>query len=519
MATAFPEKYKKYLDWNMYQIYPRSFNDSNGDGIGDIPGIIEKLDYLKELGINAIWLSPVFMSPGVDNGYDVSDYYAINPEFGTMEDMDRLIAEAHKRDIKVLLDFVPNHTSTEHEWFKKSRNPSDPEFEKYKDFYYWYDEKPNNWWSTFGGEAWQFDETRGQYYLHSYAIEQADLNWDNPNVRSEMTKVVDFWVDKGIDGFRIDVIYQISKIIESSNGFGPHMHEYIRGLFGREKTKDIFTVGEIWTSDVNAYIGMTGADRNELTSAFQFDIMYADSMRAARDTMLKWQDLMSENGLLHMLVTDNHDNVRRISRVGNDKELRYESATCLATMMYTLKGMPLIYQGQEVGSANPHYDSIDDFRDVDTLNKHRDNLDEANRISRDNARRPMTWTADKATNYGFTTGTPWITPHSRGDEINLESDLASDKSVYRFYQRLLKLRKDCPELRYGDLEVISTDGNFVVFKRTYENKSVAVVCNFDEASVIDVPISFGELLLTNNADRTDSSCAYLPYEAAVYRLS
>ena len=518
MSVTFPEKYKKYLDWNMYQIYPRSFNDSNGDGIGDIGAIIEKLDYLKELGITAIWLSPVFKSPGVDNGYDVSDYYEINPEFGTMKDIDILISEVHKRDMKILLDFVPNHTSTEHEWFKKSRNPSDPEFEKYKDFYYWYDEKPNNWGSTFGGDAWQYDELRRQYYLHTYAIEQADLNWNNPKVRKEMAKVVDFWIDKGVDGFRIDVIYQISKIMDSSNGFGPKMHEYIHELFGREKTENIFTVGEIWTSDVEPYIGMTSADRNELTSAFQFDIMYTDSMRAARDTMLKWQSLMAENGLLHMLVTDNHDNVRRISRVGNDKELRYESATCLAVMMYTLKGMPLIYQGQEIGCVNPHYNSINDFRDVDTLNKYKDNVDEANKVSRDNARRPIAWTNDKASNYGFTGGKPWITLDSNAKDINVELDLASNKSVYKFYQHLLSLRKNCSELRYGDLEVVSTDGNYVVFKRIYENKGVLVVCNFDEKSIIDLPKNCSELLLTNNAKRTDSSAEFLPFETAVYRL-
>ena len=519
MSVCFPEKYEKYLDWNMYQIYPRSFNDSNGDGIGDIQGIIEKLDYLHDLGINAIWLSPVFMSPGVDNGYDVSDYYAINPEFGTNEDMDRLIHETHARNMKLILDFVPNHTSTEHEWFKKSRNPKDPEFNKYKDFYYWYDEKPNDWGSTFGGNAWQFDKDRGQYYLHTYAVEQADLNWNNKTVRDEMAKVVDYWVDKGIDGFRIDVICQISKTMDGFNGFGPHLHEYIRGLFDREKTKDIFTVGEIWTSDVNEYIKMTGADRHELTTAFQFDIMFTDSMKSARDVMMKWQRLISENGLLHMLVTDNHDNVRRISRIADDGQLRYESATCLATMMYMLKGMPLIYQGQEFGTTNPHYDSIDDFNDVDTLNKYRDNIDEANRVSRDNARRPIAWNADRNSNFGFTTGKPWITLQSNGDSVNFESDIKSDKSVYRFYQKLLELRKNCPELRYGKLEVISDDGNYVVFKRTYDNKSILVVCNFDDNLTINLPKNCGGLLICNNPKRRDSSSDFSPFEAAVFRMN
>ncbi|MBQ2388339.1 MAG: glucohydrolase, partial [Clostridia bacterium] len=339
------KKFENFLDLVIYQIYPRSFKDTNGDGIGDIKGVIEKLDYLVDLGVNAIWLCPCYKSPNHDNGYDIADYRDIMDEFGTMDDMKTLISEMHKRGMKLIMDLVPNHTSNEHKWFIESRKSKD---NPYSDYYYWFDKPVNDWQSMFGGSAWEYDESRKQYYLHSYTVEQPDLNWDNPKVIKEMQDVVDFWVDMGVDGFRCDVIDQISKDFEKGNNFfGPNLHKYIYALFDREKTSHLFTVGECWAGDIEEIKRHSLPERGELTTLFQFNHLDCgrankfnrkdDSLKTVRDILVNWQLLNQKNGLVHSLFTDNHDNSLFISRAGNDKELRYESATCIATMFYLLK--------------------------------------------------------------------------------------------------------------------------------------------------------------------------------------
>ena len=526
------EQYKKFLGYVIYQVYPRSFKDSNNDGIGDICGVIEKLDYLKDLGVNAIWLCPCYKSPNDDNGYDISDYRDIMDEFGTLDDVKRLIAEMHKRDMKLIMDLVPNHTSSEHEWFKQSRKSKD---NPYSDYYYWFDEPQNNWTSCFCGSAWQYDEQRGQYYLHSYAVSQPDLNWENPKVVEEMQSVVDFWVDLGVDGFRCDVIDQISKDWERNwNCFGPTLHEHIHALFGRDNVRDIFTVGECWCGDIDEIARHSAYERGELSTLFQFDHLGCgcngkfnkkpDSLKSVRDIIVKWQLLNQQNDLLHSLFTDNHDNGRFISRVGNDGELRYESATCLAAMFYLLRGVPFIYQGQEFGLTNSHHDSIDEFDDIESINTYKEfcekmPADEAlakiNFGSRDNPRRPMSWTAGK--NGGFSDAEPWLPLHSRCAEINLESDLKSDKSVFRFYKKLLALRKESDVLLYGDFELLSKqEDNCFVFAREYEGRKFIVVCNFEQESEIELGVD-GEIVLSNYGRKTLDR-RFAPYEVAVIKL-
>ncbi len=528
------QKYKDFLSLIVYQVYPRSFKDSNGDGIGDLGGVIEKLDYLKELGVNAIWLCPCYKSPNDDNGYDIADYREIMDEFGTLDDAKRLISEAHRRGIKVIMDLVPNHTSTEHEWFQKSRQSKD---NPYSDFYYWADEPLNDWKSEFCGSAWAYDEVRGQYYLHSYAVSQADLNWNNPAVVKEMQDIVDFWVDLGADGFRCDVIDQISKDFEGNrNCFGPRLHEFINALFGREKTQHIFTVGECWAGDIDEVKRHCASERGELTTLFQFEHIGCgrhdkwtpkeDSLKSVRDILVKWQNLTIKEDLIYTLFTDNHDQSRFISRVGNDKEFRYESATCLGTMFYTLRGIPFIYEGQEFGMIAPHYDSINDFDDIESYNVYaelcekytpEEALEKINFGSRDNTRRPVAWSGDEYA--GFSTVEPWIKTYSGYKEINLQKDLASEKSIFRFYKELLALRSGTPAILYGDFNVISKpeDCNFI-FTREYEGQKILVVCNFEEECDISLEYTAGELLLSNYCRNDGINGRYGKYEIAVYKI-
>jgi len=530
------EKFKNFKNWLIYQIYPRSFFDTNGDGIGDLNGVCAKLDYLKELGVDAIWLCPCYKSPNVDNGYDIADYRQIMDEFGTLEDAKRLIAEMKKRDMKLIMDLVPNHTSDQHEWFKESRKSKD---NPYSDYYYWADKPFNDWQSKFLGSAWAFDEVRGQYYLHSYAPEQPDLNWDNPMVVKEMQDVVDFWVDLGVDGFRCDVIDQISKDFEGDrNCFGPNLHKYINQLFGREKTEHLFTIGECWADEIDEICRHTKAERKELSTLFQFDHMKKTGrngkwipthpeLKFARDTLTKWQVLSQENEILHTLFTDNHDNSYFISRAANDKELRYESATCISTMVFLMNGIPLIYQGQEIGCTESHYDSLDDFDDIESINKyneliangttHEDALKAINFGGRDNARRPMAWTAGK--NGGFTEGTPWITMGSRYKEINLEKDLASEKSIFNFHKALFALRKTREELRQGTfIPLHKAEDNYALYVRELGDKRICVVCNFESATKIDLPKTRGKILLSNYGRLDGDESEFRPYEIAVYSL-
>ena len=526
------QKYKDFLRLVIYQIYPRSFKDTNGDGIGDLPGIIEKLDYIKSLGANAIWLCPCYKSPNDDNGYDIADYRDIMDEFGTMDDMKRLIAEMHARDMKLIMDLVPNHTSIAHVWFQESRKGRD---NPCSDFYYWFDEPPNDWESCFRGSAWAFDEMRGQYYLHSYAITQADLNWNNPAVVKAMQDVVDFWVDMGVDGFRVDVIDQISKDFETGrNCFGPRLHEFIHALFGREKTAHLFTVGECWVDDIEEMRRHCAAERNELSTLFQFDHMECgrtekftpkeDSLRTVRDVLIRWQENTAEYDLLQSLFSDNHDQPPLISRAADDGEKRYESATCLAAMFYLLKGVPFIYQGPEFGLTAAHYDSIDCFDDIESINTYAElcqsmsavaALEKINFGSRDNARRPMAWNAGQGG--GFSDAEPWISLHSRQSKINLENDMMSERSVFRFYQKLLKLRREQDAFLDGSFEVISgPEEECFIFTRTLGQEQWAVVCNFAQETVIELPFD-GEVVLSN-LGRIDVSGIYQEYECAVIRV-
>ncbi len=529
------ERYQQFLRMNVYQIYPRSFMDSNGDGIGDLQGVIQKLDYLKELGINAIWLCPCYKSPNDDNGYDISDYRDIMDEFGTMADMKALIRELHARGMKLIMDLVPNHTSTEHRWFQESRKGKD---NPYSDFYYWFDEVPNDWQSVFLGSPYEFDEVRGQYYLHSFAVRQADLNWNNPAVVKAMQDIVDFWIDQGVDGFRIDVIDMISKDFETGkNGFGPHLHEYIQALFGREKTADLFTVGESGVQDIDEMIRHCSADRGELSTLFLFDHMECgrkdkftpaddpERMKKLRDILVHWQQETAKHDLLHTLFTDNHDQPQLLSRVADDGAHRYESATDLAAMFYLLKGVPFIYQGQEIGMAAARYDSIDCFDDVESINAYREfcetmspgeALEKINFGSRDNARHPMSW--DGTENAGFTKGTPWMLPHSRHEEINVEKDLGSRHSVFRFYQALLKLRRENEAFLDGAFELVSRpEDPYFIYTRILGDERWAVVCNFSEVQDIRLPFSCEAPVLAN-LERNSISGIYAPYECAAARV-
>ncbi len=525
------KRQEEFYDWTFYQVYPRSFKDSNGDGIGDLNGITEKLDYLKELGVNAIWLSPCYKSPNDDNGYDISDYCDIMDEFGTMEDWKNMINEMHKRDIKLIMDFVANHTSSEHKWFQEARKSKDS---PYRDYYYWADKPLNDWKSCFGGSAWEYDEVAGQYYLHSYAIRQPDLNWENPKVREEMIKVVDFWVDLGVDGFRCDVLDQISKDFENNKiSNGPHLHEYINMLFNREKTKNIFTVGECWSANEENVKSLVDGSRNELSTVFNFEHLSVGNagklskadfcMDDMRDIFVKWQNMTQSNELLYTLFLENHDQPRCVSKYGSDKEKRYEFATMLATMTFMQKGIPFIYQGQEIGTANFNAESIDEFNDIESVNyykeaintrNHEDIMADLNYRSRDNARHPMPWNANA--DAGFGSENPWLCFYDRYKEINVEKDRSSEKSVFKFYQRLLKIRKDSNAIRHGIYENI-TDGRkgCYIYKRYDENETYYIICNFENGQTLEFDFD-GEIVLSNS-NRKEINGTYVPYECVIVK--
>lgn len=528
------KKYQAFLKLIIYQIYPRSFKDSNNDGIGDLKGILEKLDYLKDLGINAVWICPCYKSPNIDNGYDISDYRDIMDEFGTFEDVKRLFTEIHARDMKIIMDLVPNHTSTEHKWFQESRKSKD---NPYSDYYYWFDEPVNDWNSLFRGSAWEYDEVRGQYYLHSFAVEQADLNWNNPAVVKEMQDIVDFWVNMGVDGFRCDVIDMIDKDWENDrNCFGPRLHEFIHALFGREKTKHLFTVGECWCDTLEEICLHTQSHRGELSTLFQFD--HTDlgridkytpapaKLRQVRDILIKWEVLSQENDLLYSLFTDNHDQPYFISRMEHQPKQRYEIATCVAAMFYTLRGIPFIYQGQEIGMISPRYDSIDDFDDVESKGYYEhfckdlspaEALAKINFGSRDNTRHPVCW--DDSQFGGFSDTEPWVKPHSMMKTLNLKEDLASEKSVFRFYRDLLKLRSSEAGLTLGTVKFLSQDtDNFLLTLREHEDSRILILCNFEETGSIQTEFTEGKLLLSNYGERAGINGTYQPFEIAVYRI-
>lgn len=528
------EQQKKFYDWIVYQIYPKSFMDSNGDGSGDLNGIRRKLDYLAELGVNAVWLSPCYKSPLEDNGYDISDYYDILDGFGTLDDWKLMIDEMHERGIRLIMDFVPNHTSSEHKWFKEAvKSKNNP----YRDFYYWCDRPVNNWKSAFGGSAWEYDERTNQYYLHSYGKGQPDLNWDNPRVREEMRRVVDFWVDLGVDGFRCDVMDQIAKDFENDmNGNAPKLHDYLRELFGRKEVSHIFTVGECWGAGSDNIYDRISGERRELSTLFQMEHMcvgYAKSkfipaefkLSQVRDVFIKWQNFMQDKELLATLFFENHDQPRCVSKYGNENEYRYESATMLATLILLQKGVPFIYQGQEIGMVNGHCDNISEYRDIEIINFYNDNpygLSELelmrgiNASGRDNARKPMAW--NDGQNGGFTSGTPWMGLCDRYKEINVETDRQSEKSVFNFYKRMIALRKENEEFKRGRYEdMTGQHSGMYIFRRYTEEKSFVVICNFKDESILKDKID-GEIILSNY-DRNTVEGVYRPYETVVIEES
>ncbi|PTY82981.1 alpha-glucosidase, partial [Heyndrickxia sporothermodurans] len=481
----------------VYQIYPRSFNDSNGDGIGDLKGITNKLDYLKELGIDVIWLSPVYQSPNDDNGYDISDYRAIMDEFGTMADFDELLSEMHQRGMKLMMDLVVNHTSDEHEWFKQARSSKD---NPYRDYYYWRPGKngqePNNWESVFSGSAWEYDEKTEEYYLHLFSKKQPDLNWENRKVREEVYETMKFWLDKGIDGFRMDVINFISKVPGLPNGEkilgkkyvsganfymnGPKIHEYLQEMNQEVLAKyDIMTVGEMPGVDVEMAKQYTGENRNELNMVFQFEHVDLDSgpkgkwdlkdlnFHDFKASFTKWQKGLEGVGW-NSLYLNNHDQPRMVSRFGDDKEYWKESAKMLATFLHFLQGTPYIYQGEELGMTNVRFDSIDDYKDIEILNMYKEKIGESDSDhqqimesiyvkGRDNARTPMQWNDEN--HGGFTSGTPWIKVNPNYKEINAKQQLTDEDSIFHYYKKLIQLRKQHDIIVYGTYDLILPDHN------------------------------------------------------------
>ncbi len=504
-----------------YQIYPKSFCDSYGDGVGDFQGIISKNPYLRDLGINSVWISPFFESPGVDSGYDISDYRAIDPKIGTMQDFEEMVSAFHENGIDVILDFVANHTSTEHVWFQESQKSKENPF---RDYYIWRETPPNDWQSTFGGSAWEYDEKTGEYYLRSFAKEQADLNWENPNVRKEMQAVVDFWLEKGVNGFRCDVLDLISKDFSSpENGSGPKLHEYIHELFSRPSCENIFTVGECWSARKENAELFCKKERKELTTVFAFQHLCLDngrfcmekpSLKTVCERLSKWQKVMSEIGAPATLFLENHDQARSVSRFGNDREYRYESATALGGLILLYDGIPFLYQGQEIGFTNSYHEDIAEFDDAETLGYYaieRGKTDEKSLMekinfgSRDNPRHMIAWTAEAQK--------AWIAPYARQDEINVEKDLSSEKSVYAFYQKLIALRKNEPCFTRGELQDVALTDGYYEFKRVFEGKEFHVVFTFEKECAAP-NLENAEVVLNNGSDVGKT---LKPYQLIVYK--
>ena len=502
-----------------YQIYPKSFCDSNADGIGDLQGVLSKIDYIKSLGVNAVWLTPCFPSPNIDNGYDVADYCDIEPSIGTLAELDRLIQKLHENGIKLILDLVANHTSTRHKWFQESQKSKD---NPYRDYYIWRKTPPNAWQSLFGGPAWEYDKRTDEYYLHSFAKQQADLNWDNPKVRREMKAVVQFWLNRGVDGFRCDVLDMISKDWErNENGSGPRLHEYIRELFGDYSDK-IFTVGECWSANAENAKLFCGKDRHELTTVFAFQHLCLENGRFSLEKpslqevcrrVSEWQTNTQTADIPATVFFENHDQPRSVSRIGDDKKYRYESATLLGGLTLLHRGVPFVFQGQEIGMTNSYYHNIEQFNDVESVNfyhANRDKMPENELIEkinfggRDNSRCMIPWTA--------TVGKSWISPYTRQSEINAEKDLSAENSVFKFYQSLIALRKNEPCLTKGKyIRKELTDERYI-FMREYGEEKFTVVCNFEKETPFDK--ANGRLIL-NNYPSVENTLK--PYQILVYK--
>ncbi len=547
----------------VYQIYPRSFRDSNGDGIGDMNGITEKMDYLKELGIDVIWLSPVYESPNDDNGYDISNYKGIMKEFGTMEDFDRMLAAAHNRGIRLVMDLVVNHTSDEHPWFIESRTSRD---NPYRDYYIWKDPKdghePNNWGSCFGGSAWEYDEATQMYFLHMFSRKQPDLNWENEKVRQEVFDMMDWWCRKGIDGFRMDVISMISKepaypdgaLKETGYGDygpyvynGPRVHEYLQEMNRTVLSHyDLLTVGECAGVTVEEAKRYASLDGTELNMVFQFEHMDLDGgetfkwnerkidLAELKQTLSKWQTELYGKAW-NSLYWCNHDQPRILSRLGNDSDAYREiSAKMLGTCLHMMQGTPYIYQGEELGMTNVPFPSLEEFRDIESINAYHE-YTESGQIapddmmrylcykSRDNARTPMQWNSQPGA--GFTEGTPWIMLNPNYTRINAEEQMAREDSVFHYYQKLIKLRKTHEVIIHGAYELLLPDDpDLYVYTRKLNQERLLVVCNFtDQSRDFCLPEGWKPdrmKLLIGNYDRSDIEAAMKlqPYETIVCHM-
>ena len=543
----------------VYQIYPRSFCDSNGDGIGDLNGITGKLDYLKELGIDVIWLSPVYKSPNDDNGYDISDYQDIMDEFGTMEDFDRMLATAHEKGIKIMMDLVVNHTSDEHKWFIESRKSTD---NPYRDYYIWRPAKedgslPNNWGSCFSGPAWEYDKTTDMYFLHLFSKKQPDLNWDNPAVRQDVFDMMNWWLKKGVDGFRMDVISLISKEPElpdkepGINGYatfnvsanGPHVHEYLQEM--RQKAlnnADTITVGECSGVTLEEAKKYARSDEKELNMVFQFEHMDVDSdekagkwttrkmdLRDLKKILTRWQKGLQDIAW-NSLYWENHDQPRSVSRFGNDSdEYREISAKMLATCIHMMQGTPYVYQGEELGMTNCPFNTLDNFRDLESINAFHE-LTEQGKMTeedmmaaigykgRDNARTPMQW--DDSAYAGFSTATPWIMVNPNYTKINAKDQINREDSVFKYYQKLIKLRHESELIVYGTYDLIlDDDKDIYAYIRTLGDEKLIVYCNFSENTrEVELPEEFtnGKVLISNYIDaKVNHKITLRPYEAIV----
>lgn len=534
----------------VYQVYPRSFADSNGDGIGDIPGITSKLEYLKALGIEVLWLSPIYASPMDDNGYDISDYRAIAPEFGTLEDFDRLVAEARKRGMGTMLDLVVNHTSDEHPWFKEAKSSKD---NPYRDYYIWRKpgadgKPPNGLTSSFGGPAWTLDLQTGEYYLHFFSRRQPDLNWENPKVRDEIYAMMNWWLERGIMGFRMDVIDYIGKQVDQGIVTdGPHLHDYLKEM--NERTfggRDFLTVGETWSATPGAALLYSGKDRNELSMVFQFEHVTQQwdetlgkwrsrpfDLVKLKAVLNKWQYALSDDGW-NALFWGNHDLPRVVSKYGDQKGYPVESAKMLATVLHMQKGTPFIYQGEEIGMTNATFTSIDQYKDIETLNMHRlhveagqspdDFIRGANENARDNARTPMQWTA--GANADFTTGIPWIEVNANHSTINAEASISDEHSIWNHYRKLIDLRKQHPIIVHGRFQsFLDNHPDVYIYTRTLENQKLVVIANFSARRIpLDLPneLQVSGVCIITNYDRVpmlSERIEFEPYEALAVLVS
>ena len=534
-----------WQETTVYQVYPRSFKDSNGDGIGDLRGIIGKLDYLQNLGIGAIWLSPVYRSPNDDNGYDISDYENIMKEFGTMADMDELIVQAKERNIRIIMDLVVNHTSDEHKWFIEAKKGKD---NPYRDYYIWRDPKdggePNDLKSSFSGSAWQFDKESSQYYLHLFSKKQPDLNWDDQKVRQAVYNMMNFWIDKGIGGFRMDVIDMIGKqpdkeIIRNGPKLHKYLHEMNRETFG---SKDMLTVGETWGATPEIAKLYSNPKREELSMVFQFEHSELDqqpgkskwdllplNVGKLKKVLSKWQTELGHEGW-NSLFWDNHDLPRIVSRWGNDKEYRVQSAKMFAILLHMMKGTPYIYQGEEIGMTNKSISDISEVEDIESRNmyyerikkgyKKEDIIKSINTKGRDNARTPIQW--NESTNGGFTTGTPWLAINPNYKQINVKDILTDKNSIFYTYKKLVQLRKNNPIMIWGDFELLDTPDTIFAYKRSYQDKVWLVVNNFSndmQTASFDEKIDDVIIQNYNHTLKDISKLELSPWESFVVKVT